>query len=117
MKNLEYQVEKEARPETNPRSIVLEEDHNLLNVFSKKNSNTLLFHQKYDHKILIKEQQKYSYTPLYKISPQKLDIVKCYLDSHFAKGISKQVQLFTRLRFSLSKSKVEEFDFVSTIEN
>ena len=44
MRDLEYQAEKEAKPETNPRSIVPEEYHNLLDVFSKKDPNTLLSH-------------------------------------------------------------------------
>ena len=58
MKDLEYQAEKEARPETNLRSVVLEEYHNLLDVFSKKNSNTLLPHREYNHKTILKKQQK-----------------------------------------------------------
>lgn len=55
MKNLEYQVEKEARPETNPRSIVLEKYNNFLNIFSKKISDTFLSYQKYHHKIILEE--------------------------------------------------------------
>ena len=45
MRDLEYQAEKKAKLETNPRSVVLEEYHNLLDVFSKKNSNTLSLHR------------------------------------------------------------------------
>ncbi len=56
MRDLEYQAEKEARPETNPRSVVPEEYHDLLDVFSKKNSDTLLPHQKYDHKIILEKE-------------------------------------------------------------
>lgn len=76
MRNLEYQVEKEARPETNPKTIVPEEYHDLLDVFSKKDSDTLPPHQKYYHKIILKEEQKHGHAPLYKMSPQELDAVK-----------------------------------------
>ena len=86
MRDLEYQAEKEAKPETNPRSVVSEEYHDLLDVFSKKDSDTLPPHRKYDHKIILEEQQKPGHAPLYKMSPQELDAVKRYLDSHLAKG-------------------------------
>ena len=56
MENLEYQAKKEARPETNLKSILSEEYHDFLNLFSKKNSNKLPPHQKYDHKIILEEQ-------------------------------------------------------------
>ena len=69
MRNLEYQVEKEARPEINPRSILMEEYHNLLDVFLKKNSDMSFSYQKYNHKIILEEQQKLSHDPLYNISP------------------------------------------------
>lgn len=53
MKNLEYQAEKDARPEINLENIILKEYHNFLNVFSKKNSDTFFFHQKFDYKIIL----------------------------------------------------------------
>ena len=43
MKDLEYHAEKEVRPETNPRNIVLEEYHAFPDVFSKKDFDTLSF--------------------------------------------------------------------------
>ncbi len=49
MRNLEYQAEKEAKPETDLRTVVPAEYHDLLDVFSKKNLDTLSPHQKYDH--------------------------------------------------------------------
>ena len=41
MRDIQYQAEKEARAETNPTSVVTQEYHNFLDVFSKKNSDTL----------------------------------------------------------------------------
>ena len=85
MRDIQYQAEKEARAETDPKSVVPQEYHDFLDVFSKKDSDTLLPHQKYDHKIHLEEEQKPGYAPLYKMSPEELDAVKKYLDSHLAK--------------------------------
>lgn len=42
LKDLQYQIKKEAKAENNPKSIILEDYHNFLDIFSKKNSNILL---------------------------------------------------------------------------
>ena len=55
MRGLEYQAKKEARPETNLSSVVSEEYNNFLDKFFKKHSDILLSHQKYDHKMILKE--------------------------------------------------------------
>ena len=86
MRDIQYQAEKEARAETNPTSVIPQKYHDFLDVFSKKDSDTLPPHQKYDHKIHLEEEQKLGHIPLYKISPKELDAVKRYLDSHLAKG-------------------------------
>ena len=44
MRELEFQEAKKAKPESDPKRIVTEEYHNFLDVFSKKDSDTLLFH-------------------------------------------------------------------------
>ena len=44
MKDIQYQAEKEARAETDPRSVVPEKYHDFLDVFSKKDSDTLLLY-------------------------------------------------------------------------
>ena len=85
MRDIQYQAVKEDRAETNPTSVVPQEYHNFLDVFSKKNLDTLPPHQKYDHKIYLEEEQKPSHAPLYKMSLKELDAVKQYLDSHLAK--------------------------------
>ena len=41
MRDIQYQAEKEARAKTNPKSVVPQKYHNFLNVFSKKDSDTL----------------------------------------------------------------------------
>ncbi len=56
MRDIQYQAEKEARAEINPKSVVYPEHYNFPDIFSKKNSNTLLLHRKYDHKIHLEEE-------------------------------------------------------------
>lgn len=69
MRDLEYKEEKEARRETNLRTVVTLEYHDLVNIFSKKDSDTLFLYQKYDHKIILEEKQKYDHTSFYKMLP------------------------------------------------
>lgn len=73
MRNPEFQAKKKARLKTNQKNLIPEEYHNFLDIFCKKNSDTLFFYQKYDHKIILEEKQKHGYTPLYKISSHKLN--------------------------------------------
>ncbi len=56
MRDIQYQAEKEARAETDPKSVVPQEYHDFLDVFSKKDSDTLPPHRKYDHKIHLEEE-------------------------------------------------------------
>ena len=76
MKDIPYQAEKEARAETDLTSVVSQKYHDFLNVFSKKNLDTLLPHRKYDYKIYLKKKQKPDYAPLYKMSLKELDAIK-----------------------------------------
>ena len=86
MKDLEFQAEKEARPETNLKTVVPKKYYDLLYVFSKKDSDTLPSHRKYDYKIILEKEQKHGYASLYKMLLQELDAVKHYLDSDLVKG-------------------------------
>ena len=45
IKNLEFKAEKEARPETNLKTIVLEKYYDFLDVFLKKNSDILFLNK------------------------------------------------------------------------
>ena len=69
-------AEKKTRVETNPTIIVLQKYHDFLNLFLKKDSDTLSLYWKYNHKIYLEEEQKPSHALLYKISLKELDIVK-----------------------------------------
>ena len=56
MRDLEFQAVKKAKPETNPKNVIPEKYHDFLDLFSKKNSDTLRPHRKYDHKIILEEE-------------------------------------------------------------
>ena len=58
MKDIEYQLEKATKTPTDPKTVVLEEYHKFLDVFSKEASDTLSEHSKYDHKIRFLEGYK-----------------------------------------------------------
>ena len=88
MRDLEYQAEKEAKPETNSRNIILGEYHDLLDVFSIKNSNIFPPHRKYNLKIILEEQQKPDHAPIYKMSLQEHDAVKYYHGSYCKKEVA-----------------------------
>lgn len=51
MGDINCQVEKKSRVETNSKSVIFQKYYNFLDVFLKKDCTTLSLHQKYDHKI------------------------------------------------------------------
>ena len=56
IRDLEFQAEKKARPKKNPKTVILEEYHDLLDVFLKKNLDILPSYQKYDLKMKLEEE-------------------------------------------------------------
>lgn len=81
MRDIQYQVERKARAQTNTESVIPQECHDFPNVFPKIDSSTLFSHGKYDYKIYLEKQQT-GYALLYKISSKELDAVKQYFDSY-----------------------------------
>ena len=56
LKDLEFEAKKKARPKTNWKTVVLKEYHNFLDVFSKKNSDTLSLYWKYNYKTILERE-------------------------------------------------------------
>lgn len=56
MKDIQYQVKKKARAKTNPRSVISQEYHDFLKIFTKKHSYTLPLYRKYVLKIYLKKE-------------------------------------------------------------
>ena len=87
MKDIEYQLNKTAKTPTDPKTVVPKEYHKFLKVFSKKASDTLLPHSKYDHQIrLFESYRDHGNSSFSKMSEPKLQFVKKFLDKHFKKG-------------------------------
>ncbi len=56
IRDIQYQAEKKARAETDPKSVAPQKYHDFLDVLSKKDLDTLPLHRKYDHKIHLEEE-------------------------------------------------------------
>jgi hypothetical protein len=62
------------------------EYHDLLDVFSKTDANTLPPRRPYDHKISLQPGEIPGYGPLYGMSQDELKVLKKYLDDNLKKG-------------------------------
>ena len=89
MRDIEYQLNKGAKPVIDPKIVVPAEYHDLIDVFSKDVSNTLRPYGKYDHKIeLLKDKDLASdlgHSPLRGMSTPQLKFVKKFLEEHLKK--------------------------------
>ena len=90
MKDIEYQLNKTAKTPTDLKTVILEEYHKFLDVFSKEASDTLSPHLKYNHQICLLERYKdHMYSSLSKMSEPKLQFVKKFLKKHLKKRFIK----------------------------
>ena len=90
MKDIKYQLKKATKTLIDPKTVVSEEYHKFLDVFSKKASDTLSEHSKYDHRIWFLENYKDYNNSLFRaISEPKLQFVKKFVEEHLKKGFIK----------------------------
>ena len=67
--DINFQMNKTDNPPTNPKTVLLEEYHNFLDVFSKEASDIVAAHSKYNHRIRLLESHKgLGYSPLHGMS-------------------------------------------------
>ena len=86
MKNIEYQLNKTVKAPTDPKTMVSEEYHEFLDIFSKEVLDTLLPYSKYDHQIhLLERYRDHGHSPLSKMLKPKLQFVKKFLKEHLKK--------------------------------
>ena len=86
MRDIKYQLEKATKTPTDLKTVVPEEYHKFLDVFSKEASDTLSEHSKYDHRIRFLESYKdHGNSPLRAISKPKLQFVKKFVEEHLKK--------------------------------
>ena len=90
MRDIEYQLEKATKTPTDPKTMVPEEYHEFLDVFSKEASDTLSEHSKYDHRIrFLKGYKNHGNSSLRAMSEPKLQFVKKFVKEHLKKGFIK----------------------------
>ena len=88
MQDIEYQLNKGAKPVTDPKTVVPPEYHDFLDVFSKDIFDTLRPYGKYDHKIELLKDKKLSdlgHSALRGMSTPQLKFVKKFLEEHLKK--------------------------------
>ena len=88
MRDIEYQLNKETKPLTDPKTVVSAEYHDFLDVFSKDVSDTLRPYGKYDHKIeLLKDvgPSNIGHSVLRGMLVSQLTFVKKFLEKHLKK--------------------------------
>ena len=88
MQDIKYQLNKTTKPPNNLKTIVLEEYHDFLDVFSKDISDTLRPYGKYDHKIELFKDEDLSnlgHSALQGMSVPQLEFVKKFLEEHLKK--------------------------------
>ncbi len=70
---------------TDPATVLSEEYHEFLDVFSRQLANSLPSHRLYDHHIHLKPESQPSFGPLYGMFRDELLILKKYLDNNLTK--------------------------------
>ena len=79
----------EPKKEVDPLTILPEEYHEFIDVFSRKESDILPPHRPYDHKITLKDSSSLPFSRLYPISRDKLLVLHKYLREHLNKDFIK----------------------------
>ena len=122
MKDIEYQLNKMAKTPIDPKTIISKEYHKFFDVFSKKASDTLLSHSKYDYQICLLERYRdHGHSFFSKMSESKLQFVKKFLEKHLKKRFIKassapclsRIMLATKpgenIRFCVNYRRLNEF--------
>lgn len=86
MRNINYQLDKDKRPSTNPATKVLECYHSFLDVFSKKASNIMSAHSKHNYMIRLLSEKDYSQAVLRSISNERLIFVTKFFENNLKKS-------------------------------
>jgi hypothetical protein len=66
--------------------VVPKDYHDLMDVFSKKDADTLPPHRSFDHRIPLTEGKQPTFGPIYSLSQMEQEEVQKYLDENLAKG-------------------------------
>ena len=86
MQDIDYQLNKNKRPPTDPATKVPECYHNSLDVFSKEASNTISAHSKHNHVIRLLGEKDHDQATLRAMLKEKLAFIKKFLEDNLKKG-------------------------------
>ena len=86
MQDIDYQLNKDEKPPTNPAIKMPKCYHDFLDIFLKKASNTISVHSKHNHVIRLLGEKDYGQTALRAILKKKLTFVKKFLEDNLKKG-------------------------------
>lgn len=108
MQNIKNQLNKAKKPATDPVTKVLECYHDFLDIFSKKNSDKISLHLKYDHKIeLLNRSKDHGQIVLRDMSKPQLEFVKKFLAKNLKTNFIKASRALLSLLILLAK-KLED---------
>ena len=110
-KNIDDQFQKNIDTSIDFKIILLKEFHDLINVFFKSTSNELTSHRKHDHKIKIKENQKFEHSFLRQINFPKFYFVKKYFENNLKKEFIIVNHAFCSSSILLIKKSNDELKF------
>ena len=102
MQNINYQLNKDKRPPTDPVTKVSECYHNFLDVFSKKTFNTMSAHLKHNHMIKLLSEKNHGQTAIRPISNKKLVFVKKFLKDNLKKDFIESSSILCSLPIILA---------------
>jgi hypothetical protein len=75
-----------VKKHTDPLTKVPPKYHDLIDVFSRENSDKLPVRRLYDHKIELIKGKQHGFGPLYGMSQDELKVLRKYLEDHLSKG-------------------------------
>jgi hypothetical protein len=75
-----------VKKHTDPLTKVPSKYHDLIDVFSRENSDKLPVQRPYDHKIKLIKDKQHGFGPLYGMTQDELKVLRKYLKDHLSKG-------------------------------
>ena len=110
-KDIDDQFQKNTNISIDFKIILSEKFHDLIDVFFKSTSNELTSHREHDHKIKIKENQKFEHRFLRKMNFQKFNFVKKYFENNWKKEFIIVSHAFCSSSILLIKKLNDELKF------
>lgn len=85
MQDIDYQLNEDRKPPTDPAIKVLECYHNFLNIFLKEASNIVSAYSKHNHVICLFSKKDHGQATLKAMPKEKLAFVKKFLENNLKK--------------------------------